>query len=176
MSIVTKTGDDGETSLMYGRRVLKTDPRVDAYGSVDELNAALGVARALATDEFVGGQILEVQKELITVMGELATEPEDLDRYLKDGFHMTSAPMVERVTSVITTLEKDPSLYPKDWVIPGATEISAALDVARTICRRAERSVGKLDQVNPETLRYLNRVSDWCWILARYCEKKAGPL
>ena len=105
-------------------------------------------------------------------MGELATEREDLDRYLKDGFQMTSAPMVERVTSVITTLEKDQSLYPKDWVIPGGTPGSAALDQARTICRRAERVVSGLDKVNPETLRYLNRVSDLCWILARYSEKQ----
>src|SRR2546430_12608069 len=79
MSIATKTGDKGETSLMYGRRVPKTDHRVDAYGCVDELNSALGLARAAISNEFVRSEILAAQKELITVMGELATSPEDLE-------------------------------------------------------------------------------------------------
>jgi cob(I)alamin adenosyltransferase len=171
VSIVTKTGDEGETSLMYGRRVPKTDPRVEAYGSVDELNAALGLARALSENVFVSEQILAAQKGLIPVMGELATAPEDRDRYVKDGFHLTTSAMVERVTDVITHLEADETLYPKDWVIPGGNELSAALDLARTACRRAERRVAALDANNPEILRYLNRLSDLCWILGRYCEK-----
>ncbi|MDQ2824907.1 MAG: ATP:cob(I)alamin adenosyltransferase, partial [Verrucomicrobiota bacterium] len=79
MSIVTKTGDQGETSLMYGRRVPKNDPRVEAYGSVDELSAALGLARAFCQDSFVSEQILAAQKDLIVVMGELATAREDID-------------------------------------------------------------------------------------------------
>ena len=86
MSIVTKTGDQGETSLMYGRRVQKNDSRVEAYGSVDELTAALGLARAICDDKFVADQIFAAQKELINVMGELATLPEDRQRYVKDGF------------------------------------------------------------------------------------------
>jgi cob(I)alamin adenosyltransferase len=174
MSIVTKTGDSGETSLMYGRRVSKADPRVEAYGSVDELNAALGVVRALAKDEFVTGQIRKAQEELIPAMGELATAPEDMERYAKDGFATTKTAMVDRVTGVIADLEKDDSLYPKDWVVPGQTPISAALDLARATCRRAERRVAELENVNPEILRYLNRLSDLCWILARYCEKNAS--
>lgn len=175
MSIVTKTGDQGETSLMYGRRVPKSHPRVDAYGCVDEVTAALGVARSGCQDEFVLGQILAAQKDLIVVMGELATDPRDLERYSKDGFHLTTAAMVERLTGVITDLEKDNSLYPKDWVIPGQTPVSAALDLARTICRRAERRAALLierkEDSNPEIVRYLNRLSDFCWILARYVEK-----
>jgi cob(I)alamin adenosyltransferase len=171
MSIVTKTGDQGETSLMYGRRVSKTDPQVEAYGSVDELNAALGLARALCPDAFVTKGILGVQKDLIVLMGELATSREDLDRYAKDGFKLTTALMVDRLTEVIVDLEKDKSLYPKDWVIPGANAASAALDLARTAGRRAERSVAELKDLNGEILRYLNRLSDLCWILARYCEK-----
>src|SRR5437588_8954653 len=130
MSIVTKTGDQGETSLMYGRRVSKDDPRVDAYGSVDELTAALGLARAICDDKFVAEQILAVQKDLINVMGELATLPEDRERYVKDGFKVTDAQMVDRVTAVTVDLEKDKSLYPKEWRIPGATAVSAAPDVA----------------------------------------------
>src|SRR5947208_3927738 len=94
MSIATKTGDKGETSLMYGRRVPKTDHRVDAYGCVDELNSALGLARAAISNEFVRSEILAAQKELITVMGELATSPEDLERYREDGFQITTGAMV----------------------------------------------------------------------------------
>src|SRR5215472_3151683 len=122
MSIVTKTGDKGETSLMYGRRVSKSDARVDAYGCIDELTAALGLARSIATDKFISDEILAAQKDLIVVMGELATAPG----------------MVDHITAVIQGLEKDESLYPKDWVIPGRTRVSAALDFARTTCRRAE--------------------------------------
>ena len=172
MSIVTKTGDSGETSLMYGRRVSKTHARVEAYGCVDELTAGLGFARAGTLDKFVAKEILAVQKDLIVVMGELATAEEDLDRYLKDGFQITGAAMVDRLTEVIIDLEKDEALYPKDWVIPGGNPISAALDLARTTCRRAERRVAELENANPEIVRYLNRLSDLCWILARHTEKK----
>jgi cob(I)alamin adenosyltransferase len=177
VSIVTKTGDKGETSLMYGRRLSKADPRVDAYGCVDELNAALGVARSVAADNFLSDQILEAQRDLIIVMGELATAPSDYERYAKDGFHLTTTEMVDRITSVVFDLEKDKSLYPKDWVVPGGTPVSAALDFARTICRRVERHIAAFsagdEDFNPEILRYLNRLSDLCWIFARYAEKHA---
>jgi cob(I)alamin adenosyltransferase len=170
MSIVTKTGDQGETSLMYGRRVPKNDSRVEANGAVDELTAALGMARAVCDDKFVAEQIFAVQKDLINVMGELSTLPEDRQRYVKDGFKVTEAEIVDRVTAVIVDLEKDKSLYPKDWVIPGANAVSAALDFARVTCRRAERLVAALKDPNPEILRYLNRLSDLCWILGRATE------
>jgi cob(I)alamin adenosyltransferase len=175
MSIVTKTGDKGETSLMYGHRVSKDDARVDAYGCIDELTAALGLARSMASDKFISGEILSAQKDLIVVMGELATAPSDRERYAKDGFQITTSAMVDRITAVIESLEKDGSLYPKDWVIPGGTPVSAALDFARATCRRAERHVAafiaKDVKFNVEILRYLNRLSDLCWILARYAEK-----
>lgn len=177
MSIVTRTGDEGETSLMYGRRLPKDNPRSEAYGAVDELTAALGLARANSTDKFVTDQIFTVQKELINVMGELSTLPEDRQRYAKDGFQIVDSKMVDRVGSVIVELEKDKSLYPKDWVIPGKSPVSAALDLARTICRRAERLVAALKDPNAEILRYLNRLSDFCWILARFTEmseRKSG--
>jgi cob(I)alamin adenosyltransferase len=175
MSIVTKTGDKGETSLMYGHRVSKADARVDAYGCIDELTAALGLARSIATDKFISDEILTVQKDLIVVMGELATAPSDRKRYAKDGFHITTSAMVDRVTAVIEDLEKNESLYPKDWVIPGGTPVSAALDFARATCRRVERHIAALRsseaEFNIEILRYLNRLSDLCWILARFAEK-----
>src|SRR4029077_5173795 len=116
MSIVTKTGDKGETSLMYGRRVPKNDPRVEAYGSVDELTAALGLARAISDDKFVAEQIFAIQKDLVNIMGEIATLTKYLERYSKDGIHITDAKMVDLVTTVIVDLEKDKSLYPKDLV------------------------------------------------------------
>ena len=175
MSIVTKTGDKGETSLMYGHRVPKSDPRVDAYGCVDELTAALGLARSIGADKFVSDEILAAQKDLIVVMGELATAPSDRERYIKDGFPLTTVAMVDRITAVIRDLEKDESLYPKDWVIPGATQVSAALDFARATCRRAERHIAAFStsdaKFNMEILRYLNRLSDLCWVLARCAEK-----
>src|SRR6266513_2009204 len=126
MSIVTKTGDEGETSLMYGRRLPKNNPRSEAYGSVDELTSALGLARASCEDKFVTEQILAVQKDLINVMGELSTLPEDRQRYVKDGFHLVDGKMADRIHDVIADLEKDESLYPKDWVIPGNNPVSAA--------------------------------------------------
>lgn len=162
---------------MYGRRVPKDDPRVDAYGSVDELSAALGLARSVCEDKFVNEQIFAVQRDLINVMGELSTLPEDRERYTNDGFQVTDAKMVDRVTALIVDLEKDKSLYPKNWVIPGGNTVSAAIDVARTTCRRAERRIvalAKTDQtLNPEIVRYLNRLSDLCWILARATEARA---
>jgi cob(I)alamin adenosyltransferase len=179
VSIVTKTGDKGETSLMYGRRLSKADPHVDAYGCVDELSAALGLARSIATEKFLSEQILAVQRDLIVIMGELATAPSDHERYAKDGFHLTTAEMVDRITSVIFDLERDKSLYPKDWVVPGSSPVSAALDFARTTCRRAERHITAFsageENFNAQILRYLNRLSDLCWVLARYAEKKQHP-
>ena len=175
MSIVTKTGDKGETSLMYGRRLSKADPRVGAYGCVDELTAALGVARSISSDKFISDQIFSAQKDLIVVMGELATAPIDLERYAKDGYQFATPAMVDRISQTIFDLEKDKSLYPKDWVVPGATPLAAALDFARATCRRAERHIaafsGAEKDLNPEILRYLNRLSDLCWVLARYTEK-----
>jgi len=92
MSIVTKTGDKGETSLMYGRRVSKSDARVDAYGCLDELTAALGLVRAFSKKKFLSDEILAAQRDLIVVMGELATAPNDRERYVKDGFQLTTKP------------------------------------------------------------------------------------
>ena len=161
---------------MYGRRVLKTDAQVEAYGCVDELNAALGLARATAAPHVAAEQILSIQKELVTVMGELATAPQDVARYQKDGFALTTAAMVERLTAAIDELEQDKTLYGKGWAMPGNTPLSAAFDFARTVCRRAERRVAALENnPNPEILRYLNRLSDLCWLLARAAEKQPTP-
>jgi cob(I)alamin adenosyltransferase len=175
MSIVTKTGDDGTTALMYGRRVAKNDLRVEAYGAVDELNAALGVVRAGARDETAANQLLEIQKELVVLMGELAVMTEDRERYQKQGFSFVTGTMVERLGTWVIEIE---SQQPKfdGWATPGGTEIAAALDVARTVCRRAERRVVALGEdlkkLNPEVIRYLNRLADLLWLMARREESR----
>src|SRR2546427_10934717 len=97
MSIVTKTGDKGTTGLMYNRRVSKCHPRVEAYGVVDELNAALGLARATATDDFIRNHLLAIQKDLVILMGELATAAEDLPRYTKDGYSLVTPDMTAKL-------------------------------------------------------------------------------
>ena len=174
MSIATTTGDDGTTAIMYGRRVPKTDARIAANGAVDELNAALGVARAALPDAFVTGKMLAIQKELVVLMGELAVAPEDRARYTAGGFQFVETGMVDRLTGHIDELEKHHRISYDGWATPGATPGSAALDMARTICRRAERAVVGLGEtgvaVNPEIVRYLNRLSDLCWLWARWVE------
>ena len=176
MSIATKTGDTGTTALMFGRRVPKTDPRLDAYGTVDELNAALGMARATVREPFIAEPVLSIQKELVILMGELAVADEDRERYAKAGHTFVTAAMVDRLTALVDDLEKNHEITYKHWATPGATQGSAALDVARTVCRRAERRVAALVEkkipVNAEIIRYLNRLSDLCWLYARWIETK----
>ncbi len=179
MSIATKTGDDGTTGLMYGRRVAKTDPRIAANGAVDELNAALGMVRATVAEPFVTDAVLAIQKELVLLMGELAVLPEDRERYAAGGFHFVEKAMVDSLTARIDDLEKNHHISYHGWATPGATLGSAALDLARTVCRRAERHVAGLAEsaapVNGEILRYLNRLSDLCWLWARWIETRVAP-
>jgi len=177
MSIATKTGDAGETALMYGRRVPKTHRRVEACGAVDELNSSLGLVRATTSETLIQEVVLSVQKELVILMGELALGDEDQERYLKDGYKTVTATMVDRLTDVVNDLEKNYRIVFKHWATPGQNLSSAALDVARTTCRRAERRVvavaDSADYVNPETIRYLNRLSDVLWLFARLIETQA---
>src|SRR4051794_3067806 len=126
MSIVTKTGDDGTTGLMYNRRVPKTHPRVEAYGSVDELNAALGMVRATADLDFIRDNILLIQKDLIGLMGELATLLEDLPRFKTDGFPVVTVELTARLEAVVKEIEAQ-SVSFKGWATPGATLNSSAL-------------------------------------------------
>ncbi|HEX4266065.1 MAG TPA: cob(I)yrinic acid a,c-diamide adenosyltransferase [Verrucomicrobiae bacterium] len=174
MSIVTKTGDKGTTALMYGRRVPKNHPRVEAYGAVDELNAALGLARATAEQELVRENLLRIQKDLIALMGELATASEDLPRYVKDGFPQLGADQTAKLEELVAQIE--PKISLKDWAMPGDTLHGAALDSARVACRRAERRVCSLQDAgelgNTEIIVYLNRLADLLWLLARWVELK----
>ncbi|HLP78126.1 MAG TPA: cob(I)yrinic acid a,c-diamide adenosyltransferase [Candidatus Paceibacterota bacterium] len=172
MSIVTKTGDAGVTALMYGRRVPKNHPRVEAYGAVDELNAALGLARASADDGWLREQLLLIQKDLVILMGELATAPEDLERYVRDGYSLVTPEMTARLEVIVKELEAKKISF-KGWATPGANVSSATLDVARTVCRRAERRTWAIqvpDAGHSEAAVYLNRLADLLWLFARSVE------
>ena len=172
MSIATRTGDQGQTALMYGRRVEKFDLRVEAYGTVDELNAALGLARAHAELPLVQTELLVIQKQLVALMGELAVAPADVERYRQDGYPQVTEAMLTHLDGLVAQLEER-KLDFAGWATPGANLGSAALDVARTVCRRAERRVAKLaaeKEVDLLVIRYLNRLSDLLWLFARYSE------
>ena len=175
MSIATKTGDDGTTGLMYNRRLSKCHPRVEAYGTVDELNAALGMARAAATDAAAKDQLISTQKDLVILMGELATAPEDLPRFLKDGFSTVRPEMTAKLDAIVREIESQNVSF-KDWATPGGNPAAAALDVARVTCRRAERRVCTLREAgqvqNAEIIVFLNRLSDALWLMARHAEEK----
>lgn len=156
---------------MFGRRVSKSDQRVAACGAVDELNAALGLVRVAADcSAMVAAELVPaLQKDLVLLMGELATDPEDLPRYLESGFEQVSGSMVERLGDEVARIERDFEIAFKGWAMPGDAGRSGAahLDLARTICRRAEREVVILGVGNGEIVRYLNRLSDLLWLLAR---------
>ena len=173
MSIVTKTGDKGMTAIMYGRRVSKCHPRVEAYGCVDELNTALGLARATAEHDFTREPLLLIQKHLVSLMGELATAVEDLPRFVKDGYTLVTSQMTHKLDAQVREIEAQ-SISFKGWATPGGSVNSAALDVARTVCRRAERRVCALQEAeqlhNAEIIIYLNRLADLLWLMARRVE------
>lgn len=160
---------------MYNRRVSKCHPRVGAYGAVDELNAAIGLARATAPEKFVGENLELIQKDLVALMGELATLPEDLERYVKDGYAVLKVEMTAKLEGLVKEIEAQKISY-KGWATPGGNVNSAALDVARTVCRRAEREVCALKEngqlANDEILIYLNRLSDLLWLFARWSESQ----
>ena len=169
MRIYTKTGDDGTTGLLYGGRISKSDPAAEAYGSVDETVADLGLARALTEDQDLRALLLEVQRELFVVGADLATNPNQRGK-LKPGISLVTADMVARLEALIDERVALRPL-PQEFIVPGAGPASAALDVARSTCRRAERRAVELREagreVNPESARYLNRLSDLLFVLAR---------
>ncbi|MFL5694144.1 MAG: cob(I)yrinic acid a,c-diamide adenosyltransferase [Ktedonobacteraceae bacterium] len=171
--ITTGTGDTGYTGLLGAERVAKYDPRPDTFGTVDEATSALGLARAVAQDAQVKGIIYRIQNELYVLMAELATLPEN---YEKMGFRMT-VEHVQWLEQVEESLKQEVEI-PNKFIIPGDTLDGAALDLARTIIRRAERMAVKLlhDGViqNGEVIRYLNRLSDLVFVLARYIEVKSS--
>ena len=173
MKIYTRKGDDGTTGLWYGGRVSKADGRPDAYGTLDEAASALGLARAVAKDDpELHADIVAIQTDLFIAGAELATAPEAAGR-LEPGVSKVTQDMVDRLEPMIDGYMDRVTLPPK-FVLPGGTELSARLDVARTAIRRAERRVVQLklagDLPDDTVLQYLNRVSDLVYAMARYAD------
>ena len=177
LKIYTGHGDAGQTGLLYGGRVSKADLRCEAYGTTDEAVSALGLARSLSHDEKGQEIVKQVQVELFTVGAELATDTDKYDTMQKH-FAVITSQNVDLLELIIDELQLQVKL-PRSFIVPGASPASAALDVARSIVRRAERRVVELKEanllVNVEIIRYLNRVADLLFMLARY-EDRALPM
>jgi cob(I)alamin adenosyltransferase len=175
--VYTRTGDQGETALVGGKRVPKDTPRIEAYGTLDELNAVLGIARAfnsdtrsLAVRQRVEDILKQLQNELFDLGGELATPPEAQHEHM----FRVGEREVKALESTLDELQKD--LEPlRSFILPGGGKVSAFLHQARTVCRRAERLVLRLsreEDIGPWPLRYLNRLSDLLFVLARWCNDR----
>jgi cob(I)alamin adenosyltransferase len=171
-SIATQHGDGGQTRLIGGAQVSKSDLRVEAYGAIDELGAAMGVARSISGDEEINRLTKEIQRDLFLVAGSVAN-PRALQ---KQPLDVTPA-MAERLTREVHRLEGFEGIL-ADWALPGDHIPAAAYDLARAICRRAERCVVRLreagEEVSDEVVRYLNRLSDLLWLFGRVLELRAG--
>ena len=167
-----RCGDAGETGLGGGGRVSKGDARVEAYGAIDELNATIGLARTLCEDAEIGAALRAIQRELFAVGSSISTKPES-----GGSVPVVSAEMVARLDALVERLEAEPGVL-RDWSIPGEFAESAPFDVARAICRRAERAnvryVTNGGIVQPTVLEYLNRLSDVLWLCARVIEVRHG--
>jgi cob(I)alamin adenosyltransferase len=173
LKIYTKTGDTGETSLFDNTRVSKADARVDAYGEVDELNACLGVARAAGVDEEIGALIESLQKDLFALGARLADPSARIATRVEKV--VIGSNSVERLELTIDRLEA--TLPPlRRFILPGGSAAGAALHLARTVCRRAERRVIGLGSgaVDPILLVYMNRLSDLLFVMARIVNHRAG--
>jgi len=174
VKIYTKKGDDGTTSLWYGGRVSKDSPRTEAYGSLDEACSQLGVARALcgADEAELAADILRLQDDLFVAGAELATAPEAAER-LEDGISRVTEEMVDWAEGLIDHYMAEVELPPK-FVIPGGNQLSAQLDVARTVIRRAERRISELNEageIASETvIHFVNRASDLAYAMARWAD------
>jgi cob(I)alamin adenosyltransferase len=175
--IYTKTGDDGTTGLLFGGRIPKDDLLTEAYGTTDEAVAALGLARAATPNEPMAADLLTLQRELFVVGADLATNPRERGK-LQPEVSLVTEDMVRRLEQRIDDLV-DQRPLPEVFIVPGANAASAAIDLARAIVRRAERAVVALEhaqrEVNPEVRRYLNRLSDLLFVLARWEAGEAEP-
>jgi len=172
MSIATKTGDTGKTALIGGERVSKADERVEAYGTIDELGAAMGFARSISGDEETNELTKSIQRELFMVAGSVANP-----NYADAPKPYLTPEMIERLTAEVNRIEKTEGVL-SDWSLPGDVASAAAFDVARTVCRRAERCVVRLQEsggtVDAQVVTYLNRLSDLLWLVGRLLEMKVG--
>lgn len=178
MSIATRTGDSGITSLLYGQRVPKDHPQIEAVGAFDELSVALGTVKPLLGPDSRSAEIRSLltstQQNLVALMGELACAEVDLERYAASAFEKISGDDVRRLDDALTALEAR-GLSFAGWATPGANATSAAFEVARTTARRAERRLAALPthgrSVRIELRQFVNRLSDLLWLLAREAEQ-----
>jgi cob(I)alamin adenosyltransferase len=172
MSIATKRGDGGQTGLAGGTRVSKADLQVESYGTVDELNTVLGFARSICQNKEIAGWTEEIQRTLFRVGSALATSPESSKKA-----PIVSTDDVERLTTLVHQIEATEGIL-ADWSLPGAHTESAAYEVARTVCRRAERAAVRFVEnggvVQPTVIPFLNRLSDLIWLFGRLIEINAG--
>jgi cob(I)alamin adenosyltransferase len=172
MSIATKQGDGGQTALTGGTRISKADLRVEAYGTIDELNTFLGFARSICSDEEIAGWTETIQRTLFRVGAALATPPDS-----RQGPPVLSPDDVNFLTELVYKIEATEGIL-ADWSLPGALRESAAYEICRTVCRRAERHAVRLAEsgqsVLSEVLAYLNRLSDLLWLFGRQIEHNAG--
>lgn len=172
MSIATMRGDQGQTGLPGGVRVSKGSDRVEAFGTLDELISAMGLARSICPNETLASEVKSIQKELFRVASAISTPPES-----PKGIPEITDAMVDALTAAVHRMEALPGML-DDWTLPGADPCSAAFDVARTVCRRAERLVVRLADsgfcLQPNVLRYLNRLSDLLWLYGRQIEMELG--
>jgi cob(I)alamin adenosyltransferase len=187
--VATGKGDDGTTGLLYGGRIAKDDARAEAYGCIDEAVSCLGIARAEVAQMGVAGPlpgplagladtILRLQRDLFVAGAELATNPEAWDR-LRDGETRVDEAMLSALEEVLREAESSVEM-PREFIVPGASRLSAALDVSRTVVRRAERRVIALDHARlvpgAWLMPYLNRLADVLWVLARLAEQSQGVI
>lgn len=172
-SLYTKHGDTGDTNLLYGGRVSKASLQCEAYGAVDEATSALGLARALSRDLVIQSTLKDIEIDLFTVAAELATDPKKYQMF-KKYFRPVTAEMTHHVETLIDDFQAKMDL-PRSFIIPGGSTASAAIDLGRTTIRRAERNTVRLAAhsklANPEILKYLNRVGDLLFIIARYQDR-----
>lgn len=174
-SIATRTGDDGTTSLLYGQRVSKDHPQIAAVGALDELNAAIGFAKATrpADAAQVAEELNRIQQELVALMGEIACAEVNAARYDESKFAKVGDDALARLDAGVAAIEARSPKF-DGWSTPGANLHAAALDLARTAARRAERELIALPRhgrsVRPVLLQYLNRLSDFLWLMAREAE------
>jgi cob(I)alamin adenosyltransferase len=169
-SISTRTGDDGTTGMLFGQRVAKDHPQIEAVGAFDELNVALGFAKAFCSDASRRHELESIQGDLINLMGELACAQSDVQRYIESKFVKLTESDLARLEAMLADLESH-KFTTDGWATPGATLPGAALDLARTAARRAERrlvsvaAVGRI--LRPLLGHYVNRLSDLLWLMAR---------
>jgi cob(I)alamin adenosyltransferase len=178
--VYTRVGDKGETGLVGGKRVPKDSPRIDAYGTIDELNSIVGLARVFNEEnldageahQFLDGVLCQIQDELFDLGSELATPPE----FFQEGMYRVSEKEIERIEKLIDQCQKD--LEPlKSFILPGGGRVGAYLHQCRTVCRRAEREILRLsraEEINHDVIKYMNRLSDLFFVLSRWISKQTG--